>query len=212
MKKERKKIGLDRLQLNEGQIPWLPKNPRQWTQTDIDKTRDSLVQDPDFLDDRPLLVVPFGKEYVVFAGNLRHEGALAAKWVSVPCVVHYPETDEDRDTILRRAMKDNGSFGKWDYDELFSSPFGQMDLESMGIGRAFEGPSPFDEDGHGGDADAGSDADGQKGHEDDFDEDEDAIKVRCRKGDVWELGDHRLMCGDSIDLEQVKTLMGGGKG
>ena len=37
MRKERKVIGIDRIQLNEGQLEWLPKNPRQWTQSDIDK-------------------------------------------------------------------------------------------------------------------------------------------------------------------------------
>lgn len=47
--------------------------------------------------------------------------------------------------------------------------------------------------------------------EDDFDDKKDEIHVRCKPGDVWELGNHRLMCGDSIDLQQVKTLMGGGK-
>ena len=38
-----------------------------------------------------------------------------------------------------------------------------------------------------------------------------AIEVRCKPGDIWQLGSHRLMCGDSIDLEQVKRLLGGGK-
>lgn len=46
--------------------------------------------------------------------------------------------------------------------------------------------------------------------EDEFDEEKDVIEVRCKRGDIWQLGDHRLMCGDSIDLEEVKKLMGGG--
>lgn len=45
--------------------------------------------------------------------------------------------------------------------------------------------------------------------EDEFDEEKDVIEVRCKRGDIWQLGDHRLMCGDSIDLEEVKKLMGG---
>ena len=139
MRKERKDIGLGFLSLNEGQLPWLPKNPRQWTQTDIDRTAASIKEDPDFLEDRPLLVVPFdAKNFIVFAGNLRHEGAYAAKRSKVPCVVYYPETEEDFETVRRRAMKDNGSFGSWDWDEVFSSPWGTMDLEALGIGKAFE--------------------------------------------------------------------------
>ena len=118
MRKERKVIAIDRIQLNEGQLDWLPKNPRQWTQTDIDKTAASIIEDPDFLEDRPLLVVPFGKEFVAFGGNLRHEGCKAAKKPTAPSMVYYPETEEDYDTIKRRAMKDNGSFGSWDFDEL----------------------------------------------------------------------------------------------
>ena len=47
--------------------------------------------------------------------------------------------------------------------------------------------------------------------EDDFNEAEDEIHVRCKLGDFWQLGDHRLMCGDSTDLETVKKLMGGGR-
>lgn len=139
MKKERVNIGLEWIQLNEGQLPWLPKNPRKWTQTDIDKTAASIKEDPDFLEDRPLLVVSLEDTpyFIVFAGNLRSEGAKAAGRALVPCVLYTPETAEDYETIRRRAMKDNGSFGQFDWDEVFSSPWGQMDLDSMGIGKAF---------------------------------------------------------------------------
>ena len=57
MKKERIKAHVSDLVLNEGQISWLPKNPRQWTQTDLDKTKQSLERDSDFNEDRPVLVV-----------------------------------------------------------------------------------------------------------------------------------------------------------
>ena len=132
MRKERKNIGIDRIRLNEGQLDWLPKNPRQWTQTDIDKTAASIVEDPDFLEDRPLLVVPFGKEFVAFGGNLRHEGCKAAKKATAPCVVYYPENEEDYATIKRRAKKDNGSFGLWDYDELANS-WDDLPLADWGV-------------------------------------------------------------------------------
>ena len=132
MRKERKVIAIDLIQLNEGQLDWLPKNPRQWTQTGIDKTAASILEDPDFLEDRPLLVVPFGKEFVAFGGNLRHEGCKAAKKPTAPSMVYYPETAEDYETIKRRAMKDNGSFGKWDFDELANN-WDDLPLDSWGV-------------------------------------------------------------------------------
>ena len=118
MRKERKNIGIDRIQLNTGQLDWLPRNPRTWTQDDIDRTAASIEEDPDFLEERPILVVPFGKEYVAFGGNLRHEGCAKRGRKTAPCVVYYPESEEDYETVKRRAMKDNGSFGKWDWDTL----------------------------------------------------------------------------------------------
>ena len=48
--------------------------------------------------------------------------------------------------------------------------------------------------------------------EDDFNEGQDCIKVLCSLGDIWQLGEHRLMCGDSTKLADVQHLMGGGSG
>ena len=134
MKKERKELPLHILELNKGQLDWLPTNPRTWTQSDIDRTAASIKEDPDFLEDRPLLVVPNHAEgrFIIFAGNLRHEGALAAKLGTVPCVVYYPQGDAERATVVRRAMKDNGSFGSWDWDELGNS-WDDMPLQDWGV-------------------------------------------------------------------------------
>ena len=45
--------------------------------------------------------------------------------------------------------------------------------------------------------------------EDDFDESTDAITTRCKKGDVWLLGEHRLMCGDSTNAGEIDKLLNG---
>lgn len=132
MRKERTNLELRRIKRNDGQLEWLPRNPRQWTQTDIDNTARSIAEDEDFLEDRPLLVTPCGDEFVVFAGNLRREGAKKQKMKTVPAVIYYPETDEDRLTVKRRAAKDNGSFGAWDYDAL-ANEWDDLPLQDWGV-------------------------------------------------------------------------------
>ena len=133
MRKERIKAKVADLVLNKGQLDWLPKNPRQWTQTDIDRTKQSLERDPDFQEDNPLKVVelPDGK-LLVFAGNLRTTSAKALKWKTFEAIKYYPETDEDRATVKRRALLDNGSFGAWDYDAL-ANEWDDLPLADWGV-------------------------------------------------------------------------------
>lgn len=37
------------------------------------------------------------------------------------------------------------------------------------------------------------------------------VETRCKRGDIWKLGDHRLMCGDSTCITDVEKLMDGQK-
>lgn len=198
MKKQRIKARVADLVLNEGQLDWLPENPRSWTRTDIDRTIESLKRDPDFQEDNPIKVVPFEDKLLVFAGNLRTTGARELKWDSFEAMLYEPETEEDKATIKRRAILDNGSFGSWDYDRLANEwddlPLCDFGVPAWNTENLEEVSAP------------------KEVHEDDFDESKDHIEVRCKRGDVWQLGDHRLMCGDSVSLEDVKKLMGGGRG
>lgn len=115
MKKTRTTAKVKDITPNDGQLEWLPRNPRQWTKADIDKTAASLERDPDFLEDRPILLTP---EMIAFAGNLRLTAAKQIKRKEVPVIIYTPETDEDYETIKRRTILDNGSFGAWDMDSL----------------------------------------------------------------------------------------------
>jgi len=136
MNKARLNISVAKLVGNNGQLDWLPRNPRQWTQGDIDRTVKSIAEDPDFLDDRPLLAVPAesgkGERYIVFAGNLRLKACKESGVKSAPVVVYFPENEEDQMTVKRRAMKDNGSFGSWDFDELANN-WDDLPLTEWGI-------------------------------------------------------------------------------
>ena len=202
MRKERATLKVSSIVANEGQLAWLPANPRQWTKTDIDRTRNSIQEDPDFLEDRPLLVVPLDeKTWLVFAGNLRREGAKSGKVKEVPAVIYYPETEEDHLTIKRRAMKDNGSFGAWDYDTL-ANEWGDLPLTDWGVPAWNEEDVGMDEGA------TGPGGIRVSGHDDDYDPNQ-KVNERVKRGDIWALGHHRLMCGDSTNPEDVCRLMGG---
>ena len=142
MKKERKLLRVADLQLNEGQLGWLPKNPRQWTRDDVARTAKSIAEDEDFLEERPILVVPNGDKFVVFAGNLRSEGAKKRKMKEAPCVVYLPETEAERQAVIRRAAKDNGSFGSFDWDILANEWDGP--LQDWGINVWNDESNPTD--------------------------------------------------------------------
>lgn len=148
MKKERKLLRVADLQLNEGQLEWMPKNPRQWTQDGVNKAKDSLERDPDFLDDRPLLVVPHDGAFVVYAGNMRLTAARELGVEALPCVSYEPESVEDRDTIKRRAILDNGDFGAWDWDALANEwddlPLGDWGVPNWGNDDEEEEPTDLD--------------------------------------------------------------------
>lgn len=132
MRKERKELKIADIELNKGQLEWLPQNPRQWTKADIERTAKSIEEDPDFLEDRPLLVVAFGKKYVVFGGNLRREGCKKLGKATAPAVEYFPETEEDYQTVIRRSLKDNGSFGSFDYD-ILANEYDDLPLEDYGL-------------------------------------------------------------------------------
>lgn len=132
MKKQRTDIEVAKLQLNTGQLDWLPANPRQWTREDLDKTKNSITQDSDFLEDRPILVVPLDDAFVVFGGNLRTASSRDLGLKTIPAVIYVPETDADRETIKRRTILDNGSFGAWDFDAL-ANEWDNMPLNDWGV-------------------------------------------------------------------------------
>lgn len=132
MKKQRIKAKVADLVLNEGQLEWLPKNPRQWTREDVEKTRASLRRDPDFQEDSPLKVIEYEGKLLVFAGNLRTTSAREEKWETIEAILYTLENEEDRETIKRRAILDNGSYGSWDYD-ILANEWDDMPLCEFGV-------------------------------------------------------------------------------
>lgn len=108
-------LPLESIELNSGQIDGLPANPRQWTLTDVEKLAASLKETPELLEMRCPIVVPHEGKYVTLGGNLRIAAASLNKEAQVPCFVL---EDATTDKMKEIVIKDNGSFGKWDFDSL----------------------------------------------------------------------------------------------
>ena len=194
---EKVRLSLKDIDLNEGQIEGLPANPRNWTKNELKSLALSLTETPELFEMRCPIVVPYNGRYVVLGGNLRIAAARENKEKEVTCFVFNSTSIEKMKEVV---IKDNGAWGKWDYDAL-ANEWSDLPLSDWGIPVWEESPQET----------AAAAGEEKQASEDDFDENKDAIAVRCKRGDVWVLGDHRLMCGDSISLDDVKKLMGGVK-
>ena len=123
-------IPVSKLAPNKGQIEGLPANPRQWTQTDIDRIARSLRETPELFEMRPCIVYPHGDKFVILGGNLRYTGAKANKDKDVPCIVMPEDTPVEK--LREIVVKDNGSFGAWDYDAL-ANEWDDLPLQDWGV-------------------------------------------------------------------------------
>ena len=118
------------LEMNIGQIPEIPMNPRQWARSEVDKLARSLVETPELFEARPLLVYPQDGKYVILGGNLRYEASKANKATEVPCIV-FPST-MPADKLKEIVIKDNGAFGSWDFDAL-ANEWDDLPLGDWGV-------------------------------------------------------------------------------
>jgi hypothetical protein len=123
-------LPIESVKQNTGQIAGLPSNPRQWKQEDIDRIAKSLSETPELFDARPLIVYPHNEEYIIMGGNLRYEGAKKNGMQIVP--VHILPEDMDVEKLKEIVLKDNGSFGEWDFDAL-ANEWDDLPLADWGI-------------------------------------------------------------------------------
>ena len=77
---EYKQIALGYIERNEGQLPGVPRNPRQWTKKEVINLATSMSETPELVEARGLIVMPYQKVFVVLGGNMRLEAAKSLKW------------------------------------------------------------------------------------------------------------------------------------
>ncbi len=93
----------------------LENNPRKITKDQFEKLCESIRKDPDYFHNRPCLVNQVGAVFNVYAGNQRVKAAKRIGWTKVPCVV---EKNIPEDVIESRIVKDNKTYGEFDFDIL----------------------------------------------------------------------------------------------
>lgn len=127
----------------------------------------------------------------IIAGHGRVEAAKQLGFETVPCVYVEGLSEEQRRAYI---IADNRltELGGWDMDLVFEE---LEELEDMGFDielTGFELPE-----------------DNVEVVEDDYDEDAVSGEPITKLGDLWQLGEHKLICGDSTDPEVFSTLMSG---
>ena len=186
-------LPLKYLHENKGQIEGVPANPRILKDDKYKALLESLSKD-DLTGVLPLKIYKHGDEFVVLGGNMRLKALreLKGKEYAVSCV-EIPE-DTPVEVLRKIVVLDNSTFGEWDFDML-ANEWDSDELKAWSV----DVPEMETQD------------EEPTAQEDDFDEEKDKVETVCKKGDIWQLGNHRLMCGDSTLPEDVARLMDGEK-
>lgn len=127
---EFKYLPLTALRRNEGQIEGLPTNPREWSKAEIERLKKSIRQTPELMEARGIIVYPHKGEYIILGGNMRYTALSEMKVEQAPCIV-LPE-GMALEKLKEIVIKDNGSFGSWDYD-LLANEWDELPLTDWGV-------------------------------------------------------------------------------
>jgi DNA modification methylase len=170
------------------QIKNNPKNPRTIKDERFEKLKKSIQDFPDMLNKRPLVCfTDTDGKFVVLGGNMRLKAAKDLGLKELPIILADEWTEEQKAEFL---IKDNVGFGEWDWNEL-NTDWDTEQLEGWGL----EVPEFKVE---------------AEAQEDDY-EIPDELQTDIVLGDLFEIGEHRLLCGDSTDSDQMAKLMNGEK-
>lgn len=169
-----------------------PNNPRFIKDDKFEKLKKSISEFPEMMEKRPIVCVTDtdGKLYPL-GGNMRLKALQELGYKEIPdsWVQMADEwTEEQRKEFV---IKDNVGFGEWNWEEL-ANEWDAEKLEDWGLDLP----------------DFGADDELLEAEEDDFDElpPENPITVL---GDLYEIGEHRLLCGDSTQTDTFEKLMQG---
>ena len=170
-----------------------PKNPRIIKDDKFKKLVQSIKSFPEMMDKRPLVcVTDVDKKIYPLGGNMRLKAIQELGYKEIPdswVVLADSWTQEQRNEF---TIKDNVGFGEWDWETL-SNEWDTEKLDEWGLDVPGFEPEVLEAE------------------EDDFAVPDGGVETDIVLGDLFEIGEHRLLCGDSTDSDQVAKLMNGEK-
>ena len=165
-----------------------PNNPRIIKDEKFKKLCESIKALPKMMELRPIVV---DENFIVQGGNMRLKALNELGYKDIPDEWVKQAKDFSEDELKEFIIKDNVGFGEWDWDDLANN-WDVEKLEEWGL-------------------DIPDFAVKELEAEEDNYEIPDEIKTDIVLGDLFEIGEHRLLCGDSTDSDQVAKLMNGQK-
>ena len=162
-----------------------PNNPRVIKDGKFHKLCESIKAFPKMLELRPIVV---NDDMIVLGGNMRlkasKEAGLSEVWIDIAEGL----TEEQKKEFI---VKDNVGFGEWEWD-ILANEWDSVQLAEWGL-DVWENEDDVKEG---------------------LIEDDEIPEVKesiVKRGDIWQLGEHRVMCGDSTSSDDVEKLMNGEK-
>ena len=160
-----------------------PNNPRIIKDDKFAKLVKSINEFPQMLNLRPIVV---NDDMVVLGGNMRLKACKEAGLKEIPIIKASELTEQQQKEFI---VKDNVGYGEWDWDDLANN----WDVDEL--------------------TDWGLDIPGfvneeiiAEVEEDDFDVPEGGIETDIVSGDLFEIGQHKLLCGSSTETDTWQRL------
>ena len=179
------KMEMEIIKLNINEVIPYPDNPRK-NDNAVDAVAESIKQcgycSPIVIDE----------DNVILAGHTRLKALKKLKWKEVECVRKTGLTEEQKKKYRILDNKTN-ELAEWDFD-LLEEEIDGLDFDGFDFGFDFN-----------------SGEDDAEIIEDEVPEVDEENEPITQLGDIWQLGEHRLMCGDSTDKATVERLMDGKK-
>jgi len=160
-----------------------PNNPRLIKDDKFKKLVQSIKDFPEMLQLRPIVV---DDNMIVLGGNMRLRACIEAGLKRVPIIKASALTAEQQKRFI---ITDNVGFGEWDWDML-ANEWDQDELIDWGLDLPVMDI-----------IDAGT------ADEDEYDAPDGGLETNIVIGDLFEIGNHRLLCGDSTNIDDVDKLL-----